>query len=243
MNFTKKRILCISAITSGLLFFILQLNNDLASFKRQLLITKIRVQRLFSSDSSEAKVSTSNCQKPELIAMRNWSIRNKYITDPDPLLEPHREKLSNSELEAEAPNLLSLRRPGTDNIISTFKIGPGNVELNPRDSYQGIAADYGPIPCIDKLSKTEADLLWGDGQNSDPKLNEKSYQLVSCDFNHPDKEAILDITFQDSHIKKYRLRMSDYESPWRTVRGGWSDQTILPLLVLLTVVFLLKVRF
>ena len=246
MALSRKKILCIVAPMVILSTFLIIQNTS--GIQRQLLIAKIRSSRTANFKdkevSFEKNLQTSNNLLPTLDSLRNWSIRNKYLPEMDPLIEPHREKLPDSELNKEFPILLSLRRPGSKNIISRFKTGPRVSELNPRDSYQGIIADYGPIPTLELMTCREAESLWGDGKNGELSQNyDKSFELVSNDYLSPDKAAFLDVSFENNHIKKYRLRTSSYQSPWHKVGGEWSNLTILLLGSFLTAIFLLKVRF
>lgn len=249
MLFSKRKILCIFAILAILGAYSIQQNISISSLNRQLLIAKIRANRLLNSTDREATNYEHNQNKTKIPltdskSMRDWSIRSKYKPGMDPLIEPHRTKLPDSELNKEAPFLLSLRRPDAKNIISRFKMGPGSVELNPRDSYQGITADYGPIPPLEKMTCNDAENLWGNGKVDYPiQSYQKSFQLISNDYISAEKEAFLDVSFKDNHVTKYRLRFPGYESPWRTVRGGWPTLTTLLLVSLLAVAALLKLRF
>lgn len=105
-----------------------------------------------------------------------------------------------------------LRRPGgkyASAVICSKK--DGTVLLNPE------GFNYGPIPSLNKITKSQADLLWGSKNGKEVIGNVVTYKLLPNFGYKTNKEVLLDIVFEDSKIKKYKIRSEFMKSL------GWTE--------------------
>ncbi len=108
-----------------------------------------------------------------------------------------------------------LKRPGTNLFVAIIKKTPKTMLLNP---IEGSLWNYGEMPRLENMTKTQADCLWG--QPTSKKENEFAYQLAPSFSNDLKSSFFLDVVFENNRIKTYRIRDCYKSYDWHPVKGG-----------------------
>lgn len=173
----------------------------------------------------EFGVSSESGEKYRWDFFRNCSIRRPI--HPKPKLG----KRSAATLTAEQSHDFSkatktylLSKPNGRNTVAVLRVVFKNPTLNPEWS----DFDYGFIPPLSQLKISTADALWGIKNWTSVNSNvtrgqlERTYELRSTNMNETTiskKRFFLDAVFEDTKLKKYRVRSEDVSSEWQNVPG------------------------
>src|SRR5579883_3330262 len=107
---------------------------------------------------------------------------------------------------------IKLRRSIISNDSAIVELtGNNDILLNPRRAYEIGSKNpwhftYGSIPELRDLDQAQTDQLWGD-ETAQSRSNDqlRTYKLVSSDRI----EYFLDVVFEHTRFKKYRLRSAE----------------------------------
>src|SRR5262245_32970109 len=103
----------------------------------------------------------------------------------------------------------TLNRHGDKKIVAVVTVDRKHMAtLNPQEGF-----DYGPIPELGAMTKTEADQLWGTDLKSDVAASLREYKLTS------DRgDVLLQLMFSDdNHVEKYRITGPAIIPEWKLV--------------------------
>lgn len=109
-----------------------------------------------------------------------------------------------------------LKRPGTNCVVAIIKKTLETMSLNPIEEKLW---NYGEIPRLENLTKTQAYYLWGQPTQK-KESNETTYQLAPSFSNDPKSSFFLDVVFENDRIKTYRIRDCYRSFEWHSVKGG-----------------------
>lgn len=121
--------------------------------------------------------------------------------------------------EGELPSgygYILLKRHGTNLFVAVIKKTPKTLLLNPIEEKLW---NYGEMPSLEKMTKIQADYLWG-LPISKRDSNEFTYQLAPSFSNDPKSSFFIDVVFENDRLKTYRIRDSYKSFDWHLVNRG-----------------------
>lgn len=96
-----------------------------------------------------------------------------------------------------------LLKPGNGNLLSVLRIeSKERVTLNP------VGADYGLLPDLEQMTRTQCEQLWGNSRRT-PWVNTRTYSLLL-----KNKPCSLEVEFVHNRVNKYRLRGDELNTDW-----------------------------
>ena len=135
--------------------------------------------------------------------------------------DPYRCSLSKTPQWVQQVRFLYfLSRENSDKIVCVVEgRKDGVVELNPKHTFGLLKCNYGPVKETTGITKSIATVLFGNPVEQ--SKNTSSYSLVvRSDLPATkDKKVLLDLKFEDSKLREFRIRSTALESTdWAIVR-------------------------
>lgn len=149
-----------------------------------------------------AEFITSMQEKSKIVAhqdqgsvLDNFSIDLNVDQIPRKFVVAPWRSVSETVCEDHKPNVYTgLMVPGKPNYVAIIQSNSCSPTILNPDGYE-----YGPIPALDKLTPSDAEVLWG---APTIEANQRTYKLVSA----ANDVYFVDISFDGSSLRQYRVR-------------------------------------